>query len=318
MSDPIVRVEGLVKDFRPGFGLRRKRVLHGIDFEVAEGELFAVIGPNGAGKTTTLKVLLGLIRASAGQTHVLGYDVRETAYRRHVGFAPEAPYFYDFLTAREILGFYAKLGGVPSARRGDRIETVLDQVGLCHAADARLRTYSKGMLQRVGIAQALVHDPDVIFLDEPMGGLDPLGRKEIRDLIVDLNAAGKTIMMNTHILSDVEMICDRVAILVAGRIAYRGPVAGVGEDGDRDVEATFASLQPDFVEELVSRTGATIVGRGERITLHLSAKDADETVQAALARGASLLDLSPVGRDLESMFLRAVDESAARAAEDDA
>jgi ABC-2 type transport system ATP-binding protein len=311
MGDPIVRVAGLVKDFRPGFGLRRKRVLDGIDFEIGEGELFGFIGPNGAGKTTTLKLLLGLIRITAGEATVLGHDVRETAFRRHVGYAPEAPYFYEFLTSREILTFYAKLSGVPKRRRSDRVDTVLDQVGLTHAADARLRTYSKGMLQRVGIAQSLVHDPDVIFLDEPMSGVDPIGRKEIRDLIVDLNAAGKTIMMNTHILSDVELICDHVAIIAAGRIAYRGPVDGVGEEGDREVEATFASLPADHAEELASRFGVSVQGRSDRITVRLPAKRADETVQDALERGASLLELSPVGRDLESMFLKAVDESRA-------
>ena len=190
-EEAIVRVEKVVKDFRPGFGVRRKRVLHGISFSVREGEIFGFVGPNGSGKTTTLKVLMGLIRANEGSATILGRDVSETGFRRHVGFLPENPYFYDFLTGREILDFYAKLSGLSSRRRRERVETLLDWVGLSHAAEARLRTYSKGMLQRVGIAQALVHDPKVVFLDEPMSGLDPIGRKEIRDLILRLKGEGK-------------------------------------------------------------------------------------------------------------------------------
>jgi len=236
-ADPIVRVEGLVKDFWPGFGLRRKRVLHGISFCVQEGEIFGFVGPNGAGKTTTLKLLMGLIRASAGRAAILGSDVVETAFRRHVGFLPENPYFYDYLTGREILHFYAKLSGVPGRSRAERVDALLDWVGLAESADARLRTYSKGMLQRVGIAQALVHDPKVVFLDEPMSGLDPIGRKEIRDLILRLKADGRTVFMNTHILPDVEMLCDRVAIIVRGRIQHEGEI-------DRFLE--YAQVVPNW------------------------------------------------------------------------
>src|SRR5690606_2726432 len=210
-GDAVVCVEGLVKGFRQDLGVRARRALDGVSFTVRRGEIFGFVGPNGAGKTTTLKILMGLIRPSAGRASVLGHDVRETEYRRHVGFLPEAPYFYDYLTGREFLRFYARVCGVPRARRAARIAQLLDWVGLAHAGDARLRTYSKGMLQRVGIAQALVHDPQVVFLDEPMSGLDPIGRKEIRDLIRRLQGEGKTVFMNTHILSDVEMLCDRVA-----------------------------------------------------------------------------------------------------------
>ena len=206
-SSPVVSVKDVVKDFRPGFGLRNKRVLHGVSFDVQAGEIFGFVGPNGAGKTTTLKVLMGLIRATSGSASILGHDVSESQYRNHIGFLPENPYFYTYLTSREILDFYARLSGVPTQTRGDRVEMLLDWVGLGHAADARLRTYSKGMLQRVGIAQALVHDPEVVFLDEPMSGLDPIGRKEIRDIILRLREDGKTVFMNTHILTDVETVC---------------------------------------------------------------------------------------------------------------
>ena len=183
---------------------------------------------------------------------------------------------------------------------------MLELVGLAHAGDARLRTYSKGMLQRVGIAQAIVHDPSVLFLDEPMSGLDPVGRKEIRDLIVRLNAEGKTVFMNTHILSDVEMLCDRVAIIVAGRIAYEGALDGF--DGDRKLyDLTLSSLPPDFAEEIEARLGVKLGGRGERVMLRLGEKEMNELLQAALARGARVEELVRHREDLEALFLRAVE-----------
>jgi ABC-2 type transport system ATP-binding protein len=304
--DTAIRVHGLVKDFRPGFGLRKKRVLHGIDFEVRRGELFGFIGPNGAGKTTTLKILMGLIRATEGEAQILGHDVRETEFRAHVGFAPESPYFYDFLTGAEILDFYARLCAVPRLRRRERVREVLELVGLADAADARLRTYSKGMLQRIGIAQAIVHDPSVVFLDEPMSGLDPVGRKEIRDLVVRLNAAGKTIFMNTHILSDVETICDRVAIIVQGRLAYQGELDGALPAGDRHFDVTLSSLAPEFAEQVEARFEAAVSGRGERITLRVSQKHVSELLQGALAHGAQVVELVPVRASLETLFLDAV------------
>ena len=179
-SAEIVRVDDLIKDVRPGFGLRKKRILDGISFRVREREIFGFIGPNGAGKTTTLKVLMGLIRPTSGQASILGHDVSEVAFRRQIGFLPEQPYFYDYLTGCELLRFYAKLSGVSPRSREGRVTELLELVGLCEAGNTRLRNYSKGMLQRIGIAQALVHDPQVVFLDEPMSGLDPVGRKEVR------------------------------------------------------------------------------------------------------------------------------------------
>jgi ABC-2 type transport system ATP-binding protein len=283
-------------------------VLHGISFEVREGEIFGFVGPNGAGKTTTLKVLMGLIRATAGEASVLGCDVRETQFRRHIGFLPENPYFYDFLTGREILSFYAKLSGVARALRGDRVAMLLDWVGLSGAADARLRTYSKGMLQRVGIAQALVHDPKVVFLDEPMSGLDPIGRKEIRDLILRLRTEGKTVFMNTHILSDVEMVCDRVAIIVAGRITYQGAIEDFLEGDEREVDAVVAGLPVDTAASLEERFSAKLRGHGDRIELRVAEKNVNEVLRLALGAGAEVLSLTPHRVSLESIFLSAVEK----------
>lgn len=305
-TKPVVRVEGLVKDVRPGFGLRTKRILHGISFEVQRGEIFGFVGPNGAGKTTTLKLLMGLIRPSGGEAEILGRPIGSKQSRQAVGFLPENPYFYDYLTGREILRFYAKLSGVTRSAMEARVEAVLGWVGLTHAADARLRTYSKGMLQRVGIAQALIHDPEVVFLDEPMSGLDPIGRVEIRDLILRLRDDGKTVFMNTHILSDVEMVCDRVAIIVEGEIRYEGRVEHFLTDGDHCCDVVLSGLPADAALPLEERYGAELRGHGERLELRVAEKRVSELLTDALASGAEVLSVAPRRVSLESIFLSAV------------
>jgi ABC-2 type transport system ATP-binding protein len=310
----IVRIEKIVKDFRPGFGLRTKRVLHGISFDVKEGEIFGFVGPNGAGKTTTLKVLMGLIRATSGEATILGHSVRETAFRREIGFLPENPYFYGHLTGREILGFFAKLGGVARGRRRSRVEELLEWVGLAHAADARLGTYSKGMLQRLGIAQALVHDPKVVFLDEPMSGLDPIGRVEIRDLVLRLRSEGKTVFMNTHILHDVEMLCDRVAIIVEGRIRFQGVIEDLVGSGRSEIDVVAANLPSETALELEDRLGATLRGVGDRVELRVTEKNVNDTLRRVLAAGGEVVSVARHRVSLESIFLSTV-EGRTKAAE---
>lgn len=305
----VVRVEGLVKDFRPGLGLRSKRILHGIDFSVHENEIFGFVGPNGAGKTTTLKVLMGLIKPTAGGATILGHDIRESGFREHVGFLPEISYFYDYLTGVEFLDFYARLSGVPRAQRPDRIATLLGWVGLSHAADARLRTYSKGMLQRVGIAQALIHDPQVVFLDEPMSGLDPLGRKEIRDLILRLKRDGKTVFMNTHILSDVEMVCDRVAIIVKGAIRYEGRIEEFISDEDQKADVVLAGLPTELAPRLEQQFGAELRGHGQQVEARVLEKNVNDVLRVAIDAGASIQSVTPVRVSLESIFLKTVEQS---------
>jgi ABC-2 type transport system ATP-binding protein len=314
MSGVVVEVEGLVKDYRPGFGVRKKRVLEGISFRVREGEIFGFVGPNGAGKTTTLKILLALIRPSGGRAQVLGRDVRETAFRQHIGFLPENPYFHEFLTGREFLRFYARLAGLARARREERIETLLGWVGLPHAADTRLRAYSKGMLQRLGIAQALVHDPSVVFLDEPMSGLDPLGRKDIRDLILRLKREGKTVFMNTHILPDVEMLCDRVAILVQGRIRFEGHSEDFLAGGEPEVDVVVARVPGELGARLQERFAGALRGHGERLELRLPRKELDGVLGAVLGAGAEVVSVTPHRASFESIFLSAVRQGAAERA----
>ena len=313
VAPPIVRIQGIVKDFRPGLGLKRRRVLHGISFSVREGEIFGFVGPNGAGKTTTLKILMGLIRPTAGAASILGHDVGETSFRRHVGFLPENPYFYDFLTGREILRFYARLSGVPRPQLRARVDALLAWVGLTRAADARLRTYSKGMLQRIGIAQALVHDPSVVFLDEPMSGLDPIGRKEVRDLILRLRSEGKTVFMNTHILSDVEMVCDRVAIIVRGQIRFEGATHEFLAGGEPEADVVFAGLAPETAASLEETFRARLRGVDERIELRVAEKLVNPMLRAAIAAGAEVVSVIPHRMSLESIFLSAVEEDRAHA-----
>ena len=305
----VVRVDGIVKDFRPGFGLRSKRVLHGISFRVRQGETFGFVGPNGAGKTTTLKVLMGLIRPTQGHASILGRDVGQTSARRHVGFLPENPYFYEHLSGREILHFYAKVSGVPARDRQRRVDLLLDWVGLAHAADARIRTYSKGMQQRVGIAQALVHDPQVVFLDEPMSGLDPIGRKEIRDLILRLRGEGKTVFMNTHILTDVEMLCDRVAILVEGRIRYEGAPHEVLEGTERETDLVVDRLDPETAALLQEQSGVRLRGQGSRFEIRMPEKAVQEILALLVQARAEVLSVTPHRASLEQIFLSTVEGS---------
>jgi ABC-2 type transport system ATP-binding protein len=312
-STAVVRLEKVVKDVRPGFGLRKKRILHGVSIEVERGEIFGFVGPNGAGKTTTMKILMGLIRATSGRATILGHEVGETAFRSEIGFLPENPYFYDYLTGREILEFYARLSGMSAAQRRERVGMLLEWVGLSDAAGARLSTYSKGMLQRVGIAQALVHDPSVIFLDEPMSGLDPIGRKEIRDLIVRLREEGKTVFMNTHILSDVEILCDRVAIIAGGRIRYQGRIETYLE---REGQAQFSdivlgSVTPELAAWIEENFELDLRGVSERVELQVPEKRVGELLALAIQSGASVISVAAHRPSLESVFLSAVRASQA-------
>jgi ABC-2 type transport system ATP-binding protein len=304
----IVQIQDVVKDFRPGFGLRRKRVLHGVSFEVLEGEIFGFVGPNGAGKTTTLKILMGLIRPTEGRATILGRDVAESEFRDQIGFLPENPYFYPFLTAREILDFYARLSGVPSSRRASRVDELLQMVNLTHAANARLRTFSKGMLQRVGVAQALIHDPEVVFLDEPMSGLDPIGRKEIRDVILALRAAGKTVFMNTHILPDVEMICDRVAIIVKGVIRHQGRIEDFLPEAEVSTAVVLSNLSSTVAAQIEEDFEVEMRGLGERVELVMSSKTTQKVLGIALGSGAEVVSVTPHRNSLEDVFMSAVRE----------
>ena len=214
----MIKISGISKEFKAGVGARRVRALDDLTLTVAAGEVFGFLGPNGAGKSTTIKILIDLIFADCGSATINGRDVRETETRRHVGYLPENPYFYDYLTAEELLWFGGKAAGLSSRLVKERSETLLHKVDLYSARKRQLRTYSKGMVQRAGLALALIHDPQVVILDEPMSGLDPIGRKMVGDLIVELKGEGKTVFFSSHILADIERFCDRYGIIVSGRL----------------------------------------------------------------------------------------------------
>ncbi len=308
----VVHVENLVKDFRVGFGMRRRRVLSDVSFSAFEGEIFGFVGPNGAGKTTTLKILMGLIRPTSGSASILGRNVAESEFRDQIGFLPENPYFYPFLTAREILDFYARLSGVETRRRAERVAELLAMVHLDYAADMRLKTFSKGMLQRVGVAQALIHDPSVVFLDEPMSGLDPIGRREIRELILALRAAGKTVFMSTHILSDVELICDRVAIIVKGAIRRQGRTLELVGDGTSSAQIVVSALSADAADAIEAGFSVSLRGSGDRVEICTEPKDVEEILGIVLRSGGRVIEVKRLSQSLEDVFMEAV-----RAAEGD-
>lgn len=304
-----IEISGLSKNYLAGFFRKtEKTALKDLSLEVREGEIFGYLGPNGAGKTTTLKLLMGLMYPTAGSARILGKPVGDPEMKLSIGFLPEQPYFYDYLTARELLEYYASLSAVPAAERGARAMKMLERVGLEQSANTQLRKFSKGMLQRVGIAQAIIHDPKVVFLDEPMSGLDPIGRREVRDLIQSLNDEGKTVFFSTHILADAEALCDRVAVL------HRGELRGVGVVADLLAETRG---QREFIWEGAASALASLTSN-VKVTADVAraivdAAQADAAIDAIRSAGGRLKSLTPVHGALEDYFLKHTDAAEADA-----
>jgi ABC-2 type transport system ATP-binding protein len=298
-----IRIENLKKSFRLGFIPKTREILKGITFSVKEGEIFGYLGPNGAGKTTTIKCLLGLIFPDAGTVEIFGQPHLSTRARQSLGFLPENPYFYDYLTAAEFLGFAADLFGLGRKEKDERIARLLTLVGLGREAGLRLRKFSRGMLQRVGLAQALINDPRLVILDEPLGGLDPLGRKEIRDIIVRFKDEGKTVFFTSHILQDIEMICDHVAIIVGGRIVKHGPLEELVSEKILFTELTVAGLAPEDFRGL----GERVTVRGDRVFLKIvEERRVDEALALVRAKNGRVVSLSPRTETLEDIFVETV------------
>jgi ABC-2 type transport system ATP-binding protein len=289
MSDVVVKADKLAKTFRLGFLRKKVRAVEEVSFDVRRNEIFGFLGPNGAGKTTTIKMLTGLIFPSGGSATIFGEKVPTIAAKRRTGFLPENPYFYDYLSGEELLDLMGRLFGLSRAERRRRAGVLLERVGLGRAGDRALRKYSKGMLQRLGIAQALVNDPELVILDEPMSGLDPIGRKEIRDLIRDLRTEGKTVLFSTHILSDVELICDRVAIVVGGKLRDCGPLDQLLSPRLLHTEVVF---EKDGTKEPL-RLGPEV--------------DVDAAIREALAAGKHVVSVTPRRESLEDLFVREVE-----------
>lgn len=307
-SSPAVEINGLVKIFRVGFWGKRVPAVDGVDLTVYKNEIFGFLGPNGAGKTTTIKAMLRLIFPTRGEIKLLGVPHTDVAVRGKIGFLPENPYFYDYLTAKEFMVFYGYLLGMDRKVTLHKTTELLKKVGLDGAQDLQLRKFSKGMLQRIGLAQALLNDPELVILDEPMSGLDPLGRKEIRDLILSLKKEGKTVFFSTHILPDVEMICDRVGIIRKGKITAVGALDEILKTPVEDVEVTVEGIEKSAVQTMGVND---IVVRGD--TLHFVVEEQaklNEILKTILDRGGKIVEVSPRRESLESYFVRVFDSKA--------
>jgi ABC-2 type transport system ATP-binding protein len=297
---PVLELHDVRKTFRVGFIPKTRDVLKGISFSVDEGEVFGYLGPNGAGKTTTIKCALGLIFPDSGTIRLFGRPHLEPKAKAGLGFLPENPYFYDYLTAVEFLDFYARLFGLPAEVRAERIPRLLKLVSMDRAAGLPLRKFSRGMLQRVGLAQALINDPSLVILDEPLGGLDPLGRKEIRDIILGLRDAGKTVVFTSHILQDIEMICRRVAIIVGGRIISQGRLADLVSEKVLFTEVTVSGLP----EPELAALGPCVTEPGGRVMVKVADEAGVEAVlEAARAKRARVHSLVPRTQTLEDIFV---------------
>ncbi|HEV2176080.1 MAG TPA: ABC transporter ATP-binding protein [Terriglobia bacterium] len=299
-----VETSELTKDYSVGFWRRRrKRALDDLTLGVEQGEIFGLLGPNGAGKTTTLKIFLRLVYPSSGTARILGRSLDDLSMHARIGYLPENPSFYDHLTAREFLTYTAELFGLTGAGRRRRVNDLIGRVGLGESGDLALRKYSKGMIQRLGIAQALVNDPELIFLDEPMSGLDPLGRREVRDLILELRRAGKTVFFSTHILSDAETLCDRVAILHRGRLHGVGDLREILMAPAAATELVIERPSPAILEKLKPYI-RSVVQTGDRVRLEISAEhDTARVLEVALREGARVVSLNPVKASLEEYFM---------------
>lgn len=302
----VVEIDNLSKDYETGFW-RKKRVnaLDGISLSVAGGQIFGFLGGNGAGKTTTIKILMGLLFPTGGSAKILGNDISDVSMHQTIGYCPENPYFYDYLTPRELLTYFGDLFGMnPSASKA-KAEMLLAKVGLDEKDwNKQLRKFSKGMLQRVGLAQSLVNDPELVFLDEPMSGLDPMGRREIRELIAELRAKGTTVFMSTHILSDVEALCDEVAILRKGKLAATGKLDDLlASQGENQVfEITLRGVTLGALAQTVdAEMHETSNGVSVRVP---DEQDIDAVLASARTKGGKLISIQPVKQSLEELFVR--------------
>jgi ABC-2 type transport system ATP-binding protein len=304
MADLAIAAQGLSKTYRLGFRARKVKALADLELAVTPGSIYGFVGPNGAGKSTTIKILVGLVRPSAGGATLFGQPVADPRARLAVGYLPENPTFHDFMRPLEVMRYLGRLSGLSGADLDTRAEALLERVGLAGSRDLTVRKFSKGMVQRLGLAQALIHDPPLLVLDEPMSGLDPIGRKEVRDLVLELGRQGKTIFFSTHILSDVETICDRVGMLLHGRLVREGALGSLLDGTVRSVELRCSGLTDGAAAEVRARAN----DGGPIPEGHVFSFDTLEAASSGaalvLARGGRLLSLQPHRETLEETFVR--------------
>jgi len=306
-----IEILGLEKTYSVGFWRKKlKCALKPLQLSVEEGEIFGFLGPNGAGKTTTLKMLMGLVYPTAGSARILGMEINDPRMKAQIGFLPEQPYFYDYLTARELLEYYGRLSGMASADRSKKVGEMIERVGLRDSADVQLRKFSKGMLQRVGIAQAILHNPRVIFLDEPMSGLDPIGRREVRDLVEQLKQEGKTVFFSTHILSDAEALCDRVAIINLGELLRVGSISELTANVRGKVEFVWHGKT---IPAALNQLGAECHISGETVRAIVNEANQDAAFDVIRRQQLRLISFTPVRTSLEEYFVAQVKPNGASA-----
>lgn len=299
-----LRINGLTKEYRIGFGRRSIMALDHLDLEIEEGEVFGFLGHNGAGKTTTIKLLMGLVYPTSGEVWILDRSIRDVPVKQYIGFLPESPYFYEYLTAEEFLVFYGQLFGIGGLKLAKKIDELLELVSMTDARHRPLRKFSKGMLQRIGIAQALINDPRLVILDEPMSGLDPIGRRDVRDIILRLKHEGKTIFFSSHILPDVEMICDRIGILVNGRLKAVGTVQELaGASSVNSIELVVEDVS-EAVLAGIRDLASTVMRRGNQVLIKLDDEErANILLDLILKQKSRVVSLTPHKRSLEDLFL---------------
>jgi len=304
MAIPAIQIHNLTKTFRTGFGFKRFAAVKNLNLDVKTGGILGFLGPNGAGKTTTFKMMLGLIYPDKGNIAFFGEPANHAQARSQIGFLPENPYFYSYLTAVESLNFYGRLFNLSSQDRAQRVDELLATIGLKHARNRQLRKFSRGMLQRIGIAQALINDPKLLILDEPMSGLDPMGRKEMRDIIIGCRDQGKTVIFSSHILSDVEMICDEVAIILNGELQE---IVKVGEILDREIdtwEITCTGLSPELAAKFDNNQYETIQS-GDRTLIKLKDEDTPRRLMVEIEdQGGRVVSFGPRRESLEDIFVK--------------
>ena len=301
-----LKITGLFKSFKSEFLRKNIEILKGISISVKEGEIFGYLGPNGAGKTTTLKCILGLIFPDKGEIEILGLPYLSLKAKARIGFLPENPYFYDYLTASEFIRFYCQLHQIKKADIEEKTSKLLSLVGLEKSSGLQLRKFSKGMLQRIGLAQALLNEPELVLLDEPLGGLDPLGRKEIRDIIVRLKEEGKTVFLSSHILQDIEMVCDRVAIIVSGQIINQGRLPDLISQKILFTETTISGIK----EEELKKYGECVSSSGGRTLVKITdEKKVEKILELAHRKKAKIHSLVPRTESLEDLFVGTVKQA---------
>ncbi len=300
----VVSVEKLAKTFRRPFSGRKVEAVRGVSFEVTEGEVFGFVGPNGAGKTTSIKMLTGLIFPTSGRATIFGQEIPSPKAMARVGFLPENPYVYPYLTPREFVTLCGRLSGMSGSKLDRRVVEIIGRVGMAEAIDRPVQALSKGMGQRVGLASALVHDPDLLILDEPMSGLDPVGRKDVRDLILEERERGKTVFFSTHILSDVEQLCDRVCILRKGEVVVSGKLRDLLETSKTRTEIALENVDRGLAKKLTAmNAGARTMG--DHVVCEVEGYAAvQEVIAAAHAGGARIARLEAKRETLESLFVR--------------